>query len=86
MEAATEQTHTPTANVHLETEIKEAVGNVHSYESMSCVDGPGMRYIVFLQGCTKRCVFCANPDTIAYAGGTPTSSKEVAQKLANIAS
>eukprot|EP00961_Rhodomonas_salina_P162894 2194507-Rhodomonas_salina.1 len=48
---------------------------------MSCVDGPGTRYIVFLQGCTKRCVFCANPDSISATGGTRTSSKDVAARL-----
>lgn len=41
---------------------------VHSYESMGTFDGPGLRLVVFLQGCPFRCLYCANPDTIDLRG------------------
>ena len=41
---------------------------VHSYESLGTFDGPGLRLVVFLQGCNFRCLYCANPDTIDLCG------------------
>ena len=51
--------------------------NVHSYESMGTFDGPGLRLVVFLQGCNFKCLYCANPDTITPKGGTPTDIEEI---------
>ncbi|MDP4276139.1 MAG: pyruvate formate-lyase-activating protein [Bacteroidota bacterium] len=50
---------------------------VHSYESMGLFDGPGLRLVVFLQGCRFRCLYCANPDTIPSVGGTLTDPEEI---------
>lgn len=52
---------------------------VHSYESMGTFDGPGLRLVVFLQGCPFRCLYCANPDTIDVKGGTPTPPEDILQ-------
>ena len=53
---------------------------VHSYESMGTYDGPGLRLVVFLQGCPFRCSYCANPDTISFSGGIPTEIEEIVSK------
>ena len=49
---------------------------VHSYESMGTFDGPGLRYVVFLQGCPFRCLYCANPDTIDAVGESTLTDAE----------
>ncbi len=47
---------------------------VHSYESLGTFDGPGLRLVVFLQGCNFRCAYCANPDTIDLKGEAKETS------------
>lgn len=52
-------------------------GRVHSVESFGTVDGPGIRMVVFLQGCPFRCRFCHNPDTWSPEGGTEMTVEEL---------
>ena len=52
-------------------------GNIHSVESFGAVDGPGLRFIVFLQGCKMRCRYCHNPETWNMEGGEKRTPEDV---------
>jgi pyruvate formate lyase activating enzyme len=56
-------------------------GNIHSIETMGLVDGPGIRVVVFFQGCKLRCAYCHNPDTWNLSGGTEMTAQEIVQKV-----
>lgn len=57
------------------TEYKE--GFIHSIETMGLLDGPGIRIVIFLQGCLNRCIFCHNPDTWNSISKNKMTSKEI---------
>ena len=55
-------------------------GRIHSLESFGTVDGPGVRFVVFGQGCPMRCAYCHNPDTWAMTGGTMMEPTEIIEQ------
>lgn len=56
-------------------------GNIHSIETFGAVDGPGIRFIVFFQGCPLRCLYCHNPDSWIFSNGKETTSDHMLQTI-----
>ena len=54
---------------------------IHSFETFGAVDGPGIRFIIFTQGCNLKCKYCQNRDTWCHQGGTKYTVKEILDKI-----
>lgn len=55
-------------------------GRIHSIQSLGALDGPGIRFVVFMQGCPLRCGCCHNPDTWSFDGGTEYTPQQIIDK------
>ena len=52
-------------------------GRIHSYHTLTAIDGPGLRFLLFMQGCRLRCRYCHNPDSWSFDAGTEYSAEEM---------
>ena len=62
-------------------EDKKIQARIHSFESLGAVDGPGLRFVIFMQGCHMRCQYCQNRDTWDMHAGTLYSVEDLKKKI-----
>jgi len=75
------RSETTTSSGNLISELQNSeVLRVHSIETFGTHDGPGIRLVIFVQGCQFHCVYCANPDSISIEGGTLMKIDEIVEK------
>ena len=57
------------------------IGRINSIQTLGTVDGPGVRFVLFMQGCPLRCGYCHNPDTWDFSGGYEVTAEEIFEKI-----
>ena len=63
------------------SELSSTTGTIHHTESFGAVDGPGIRYVFFLQGCRLRCLYCHNPDSTPRGGGKVWTAEQAVTEV-----
>ena len=61
--------------------MKQKIARIHSFESFGAVDGPGIRFVIFMQGCSLKCKYCQNRDTWNLNSGMEYTSDELVSKV-----
>lgn len=64
--------------------MSKLIGNIHSIETCGTVDGPGIRFVVFTQGCPMRCLYCHNPDTWGVGVNKQISASEILTQFESV--
>lgn len=70
-----------TASLPIPPLLLNTTGRIHSIETCGTVDGPGIRFVVFTQGCRLRCLYCHNPDSRDLAGGRAVRVSELIDEI-----